>query len=186
MYDTDMTDEEARRRIQQLTAEFEAAHPTKAATNRLVESLSSPKKWKGGVEMRADRERGRAADVLQVRYNQLGDLFETMTPELEGYVYSRMREIIEAAHLLGKHDSPDGKAAHEARKGSGDAAFSTLVAAIKIYCGEREIEPKASWDFANIIRPDILEVLHFPKGAKRPSVSAIVKALQAVRRQTMP
>jgi hypothetical protein len=50
-----------------------------------------------------------------------------------------------------------------------------------------ELEPKASEKFANIIRPDILELFGKPKDAPskiQPSLSAIVKTLRSVRKRS--
>ena len=59
-----------------------------------------------------------------------------------------------------------GVARERREKVRGNSGFIELVQAVTIYCQEPGIEPKASEKFANIIRPDILELLGLPKDAE--------------------
>jgi hypothetical protein len=141
----------------------------------------------GAATSRTDRDRERTAAELFVRYDILSDLFKSASIELEEFVFDLLLKIMRASHELGIHAAPDGRAARAAWEGSGDSKFINLVSIVQIYCREHGIEPKASEKFANIIRPDILELFGKPKDAPSkipPSLSAIVKALRAVRKSS--
>ena len=98
-----------------------------------------------------------------------------------------MLKVMRASYELGMHAAPEGRSARAAREGSGDSKFIELVSIVNIYCREHGIEPKASEKFANIIRPDILELFCKPKDAPskiEPSLSGIVRALRAMRKSS--
>ena len=81
--------------------------------------------------------------------------------------------------------APDGQGARAARSDRAEADFVMLVQAVGIYLDAHpELELRASANFANIIRPDILELLGLPKVACSPSLSAIVKALRVMRKRS--
>ena len=179
-----MDGEALRRRCDQLMSEFEDRHPAKARANKFVNGLVDASHEPVDAT-RADRERALAGAELFVRYGILSNLFESASIELEECIFDLLTKIMRATYELGIRAAPDGRSARAAREGSGDSRFIELVQAVTIYCQEPGIEPKASEKFANIIRPDILELLGLPKDAKRPAVSALVTALRAIRKSSL-
>jgi hypothetical protein len=179
-----------RRRYQELAKEFEERHPAKSAANKFVNGLfeASRVPLAATVSSRADRDRERAAAELFVRYDILSDLFKSASIELEEFVFDLLLKIIRASNELGIHAAPDGRAARLARHDRASSKFVKLVSTVMIYLeAHPELEPKASEKFANIIRPDILELFGKPKKAPSkipPSLSAIVKALRSVRKRS--
>jgi hypothetical protein len=95
----------------------------------------------------------------------MSNLFESASIELEEFVFDLLLKIMRASHDLGMHGAPDGRAARSARHDRASFEFVKLVSIVMIYLeAHPELEPKASENFANIIRPDILELLGLPKG----------------------
>ena len=189
MHDTSMTgeDEELRRRVGELTRKFESEHPAKSQANKLVESLYSFGRDWDAIETRAGRERALTAAELSVAYDQLSSVMESASVELENVMYNIVSRLLATVYTLGKFDSPDGKAAHAARAGSGDHDLAMLAAAVGIYLDAHPelTPPKATPDYADAIRLAILDALGVDKNAKRPSVSAIRRAIRAVKRGTL-
>lgn len=188
MTDIELTSAEVLRRYKELAKDFSEQHPAKWAANKFVTGLvDAARVPMGAVSSRTDRDRERAAAELFVRYDILSNLFESAPMELEEYYFPIFVQCLRAVYELGIHAAPDGRAARAAWEGSGDSKFINLVSIVQIYCREHGIEPKASEKFANIIRPDILELFGKPKDAPSkipPSLSAIVKALRAVRKSS--
>lgn len=186
-------DEALLRRCKELTRDFKERHPVKSRAGDFVNGLIEKARLKGEVrikmgafESRADRERERARNELFVRYDNFSDLFKSAEPDLEEFVFDLLLKIMQACHELGIHAAPDGCAARETRHDRAGQRFVQLVSTVMVYL-EAHPElgpPRASEKFANIIRPDILAVLGLPKGAAKPSLSAIVLALRAVRKRS--
>jgi hypothetical protein len=182
-------DEALLRRCKELTRDFKERHPAKsraaAFVNGLIEAARVPM---GAAMSRADRERERAAAELFVRYDILSNLFESASIELEECVFNLLLKIMRASHELGIHAAPDGVAGRAARSDQASSKFIKLVSTVMIYLeAHPELEPKASEKFANIIRPDILELFGKPRDAPSkipPSLSAIVRALRSVRKRS--
>jgi hypothetical protein len=182
----DMTDAELRRRYDELAKEFLEQHPAKWNANKFVDGLFSAAR-EPADSTRADRERARSAAELHVRYAIFCGVFEDVPPDVEEFLFNLLLKIMRSTYELGIAAAPEGRSAHEARKGSGDHMFAQLTATVGIYLDAHPelMPPKAIPDYANAIRPDILEVLGLSKDAKRPSVSAITRALRAVKRGTL-
>ena len=190
-----MTPDEALRRYKELAKEFREQHPAKSRAADFVNGLIEKARLqeevrikRGAFESRADRERERARNELFVRYDNFSDLFKSAEPDLEEFVFDLLLKIMQACHDLGIHAAPDGVAARSARSDQASSKFVKLVSTVMIYLeAHPELEPKASEKFANIIRPDILELFGKPKDAPSkipPSLSAIVKALRSVRKRS--
>jgi hypothetical protein len=183
------------RRCKELTRVFKEQHPAKARAQDFVSGLIEKARLqeevrikRGAFESRADRERERARNELFVRYDNFIDLFKSAEPDLEEYIFELLLKIVRASYELGIHAAPDGVAARSARSDQASSKFVQLVSTVMIYLeAHPELEPKASEKFANIIRPDILELFGKPKDAPskiQPSLSAIVKALRSVRKRS--
>ena len=168
----------ARRRYQEVYAEFEARHPTQLRANKFIDGLFQASRIRG-YSSRLDREAARSGDDLHVAYHQLSDVFGAAPPELREHLFRLLQRVMMACHALGQHAAPEGRSAHEARKGSGDHMFAQLTATVGIYLEAHPelVPPKATSDYANAIRPAILELLNLSKDAKRPSTSAIRRAI---------
>jgi hypothetical protein len=177
-------DEALLRRCKELTRDFKERHPAKPRAadfvNGLIEAARAPV---GAAMSRADRDRERAAAELFVRYDILSDLFKSASMELEEYFFPIFVQCLRAVYELGIHAAPDGRAARAAREGSGDSKFINLVSIVQIYCQEHGIEPKASASLPISSGPPSSNC--WACNAKRPSVSALVTALRAIRRQTL-
>jgi hypothetical protein len=185
-------DEALLRRCKELTRDFKERHPAKSRAADFVNGLIEKARLqeevrikRGAFESRADRERERARNELFVRYDNFSDLFKSAEPDLEEFVFDLLLKIMQACHDLGMLSAPDGRAARSARSARSGSRFVNLITTVAIYCREHGLEPHASEKFANIIRPDILELFGKPKDAPSkipPSLSAIVKALRSVRK----
>jgi hypothetical protein len=175
--------------IRRLCEAFRERHPAKSRAGDFVNGLIEAARVPMDAAMsQADREHERAVGALYVNFDNLRNLFESASIELEEFVFDLLLKIMRAVHELGKHDAPDGRAARSARSDRASCEFVKLVSTVMIYLeAHPELEPKASENFANIIRPDILEL--FGKSRKAPSkippsLSALVKALRSVRKRS--
>jgi hypothetical protein len=180
----DMTSDELRRRFDELARDFRERHPAKSRASEFVNNLVKAARSGPGLS-RSDRERERAGEELFVRYYAFCTLFEPASLELEEEIFDLLLKIIRRSHELGVHAAPDGVAARAARSDRAQSDFVMLVQVVGIYLEASGLEPKASLKFASKIRPDLLDAMELPKVACSPSLSAIVKALRAIRLQTL-
>ena len=169
--------------VTEQTRAFREAHPAKARASELVDDLYRAARSGPGLS-RADRERERAGSELYVRYNALSDVFADFPIDLEEGVFGLLLKIVRASYDLGKLTAPDGVVAREVHRERSSTRFYMLVQAVMAYLDASGLEPKASEKFASRMRPGLLDAMELPKDARAPSLSAIVKALRAIRRQT--
>ncbi len=159
--DDDLSDSAIRARIEELTREFMERHPVKWEANKFVNGLIDAARLPDGVvSTRLDRERARAGAELHVRYNIFSDVFESADIQLESYIFSTLAKIIRAAYELGIHAAPDGRHAREKHSDQCGAKARAVEVAVRIYLEahpDTRGPPKATTEYANAIRPAILE-----------------------------
>jgi len=182
-----------KRRLAKLTADFSKKHPARAAARKFVHTLVAAKR-RGAVSTRRDRERDRATDDLSGYFGMLDDLLGQVfdivkSPKIEDRAFTLLRQSIETAVALGRLSAPphEGSSGRDAQHESASAKFVALTQAIVAY-HERNLELKVTSDYARIIRPAMLDAFGLPEnsnGRVWPTVSAITKALSAVRNRTL-
>ena len=172
-----LTDDELKRRA--------AKHPAKEAAFDFIDAIFKASRPKpGALESRADRERDRAWKDLYVRFRIFCDLFDESVPSVvEEVMFTHLLKIMRATLDVGKLLPPDGRVGREVQRDNAQARKDMLVRTVKAYLDARPDLPlRVSRNFANIIEPDIAELMCVRKGMPGGlSTSAVVEALVEIR-----
>src|ERR1700731_1074198 len=149
-----------RRRCDEITKEFNEKHPAKAAAGRFVNMLFQDAPGVGEAATQQERQHQRAADELCAYHGMVCDMFESAPIEIEEVIFKRELRLMMACFACGMHSAPDGRKGREAWSDQAGTQFIMLVQTVMIYLREHpSLEAKASINFANSIRADILDAL---------------------------
>jgi hypothetical protein len=143
----------------------------------------------GSIKTLKQREQERAAEKLYVAYRSLDEFLEPFreSESVTAEIFDHLQRIIMATHDLGRHDAPDGRAARAARSDlSGEKRWILFKSIMEYLLMHPERKPQISENFANIIRPGILELLRLPKESKWPTLDEIKEGVGWVKRQGAP
>ena|ERR1700731_1761935 len=181
--------DEARKQYDAALADMEQNHPAELIAIRLVDALfqQAIKQPMGALPTRRDRERDNAGHGLFAEFQHLRDmpLIQTAPIDVKERVFLSLAKQLMAAFACGDHSIPDVPRTARDIKAEQDAARAehTLVA-VETYLRVNGLSPKIPRKTVeDHTRFEILDAMGLPLRSKHPTVTAIMKALKAIRKK---